>query len=145
MSLTYSMFLPLVPTAPPQGVEAKAVNSTTIEFTWNPPPQQFINGINQGYKVNIILIYLLPLHQNTELILYFVSINVCLSADGMAWTLSRWGYRGDHNPWLPWYTSPWVHRQPEEVQLVLDVSAMLHHTRERTPQCPQIGADIRGQ
>nr|XP_055046951.1 protein sidekick-1 isoform X1 [Misgurnus anguillicaudatus]XP_055046954.1 protein sidekick-1 isoform X1 [Misgurnus anguillicaudatus] len=40
-----------VPTAPPQGVEAKAVNSTTIEFTWNPPPQQFINGINQGYKL----------------------------------------------------------------------------------------------
>ncbi|TRY87491.1 hypothetical protein DNTS_035314, partial [Danionella cerebrum] len=37
--------------APPQGVEAKAVNSTTIEFTWNPPPQQFINGINQGYKL----------------------------------------------------------------------------------------------
>uniref|UniRef100_A0A9J8AA75 Sidekick cell adhesion molecule 1 n=1 Tax=Cyprinus carpio carpio TaxID=630221 RepID=A0A9J8AA75_CYPCA len=40
-----------VPTAPPQGVEVKAVNSTTIEFTWNPPPQQFINGINQGYKL----------------------------------------------------------------------------------------------
>uniref|UniRef100_A0A8B9KIH4 Sidekick cell adhesion molecule 1a n=1 Tax=Astyanax mexicanus TaxID=7994 RepID=A0A8B9KIH4_ASTMX len=40
-----------VPTAPPQGVEAVAVNSTTIKFTWNPPPQQFINGINQGYKL----------------------------------------------------------------------------------------------
>ncbi|XP_076865315.1 protein sidekick-1 isoform X2 [Brachyhypopomus gauderio] len=40
-----------VPTAPPQGVEAIAVNSTTIKFTWNPPPQQFINGINQGYKL----------------------------------------------------------------------------------------------
>uniref|UniRef100_A0A8C1UFC9 Sidekick cell adhesion molecule 1a n=1 Tax=Cyprinus carpio TaxID=7962 RepID=A0A8C1UFC9_CYPCA len=40
-----------VPTAPPQGVEVKAVNSTIIEFTWNPPPQQFINGINQGYKL----------------------------------------------------------------------------------------------
>ncbi|XP_062388932.1 protein sidekick-1 isoform X4 [Sardina pilchardus] len=40
-----------VPTAPPQGVEATAVNSTTIRFTWNPPPQQFINGINQGYKL----------------------------------------------------------------------------------------------
>lgn len=45
------MCLPLVPTAPPQGVEVKAMNSITIEFTWNPPPQQFINGINQGYKV----------------------------------------------------------------------------------------------
>ncbi|XP_028840926.1 protein sidekick-1 isoform X2 [Denticeps clupeoides] len=40
-----------VPTAPPQGVEAVAMNSTTIKFTWNPPPQQFINGINQGYKL----------------------------------------------------------------------------------------------
>ncbi|KAI3352479.1 hypothetical protein L3Q82_005431 [Scortum barcoo] len=39
-----------VPTAPPQEVEVVAINSTTIRFTWNPPPQQFINGINQGYK-----------------------------------------------------------------------------------------------
>ncbi|XP_015282694.1 PREDICTED: protein sidekick-1 [Gekko japonicus] len=40
-----------VPTAPPQNVQAEAVNSTTIRFLWNPPPQQFINGINQGYKL----------------------------------------------------------------------------------------------
>uniref|UniRef100_H3B6J6 Sidekick cell adhesion molecule 1 n=1 Tax=Latimeria chalumnae TaxID=7897 RepID=H3B6J6_LATCH len=40
-----------VPTAPPQNVETEAVNSTTIRYTWNPPPQQFINGINQGYKL----------------------------------------------------------------------------------------------
>lgn len=40
-----------VPTAPPQNVQTDAVNSTTIQFLWNPPPQQFINGINQGYKV----------------------------------------------------------------------------------------------
>nr|XP_023670687.1 protein sidekick-1 isoform X1 [Paramormyrops kingsleyae]XP_023670688.1 protein sidekick-1 isoform X1 [Paramormyrops kingsleyae] len=40
-----------VPTAPPQDVEAEALNSTTVKFTWNPPPQQFINGINQGYKL----------------------------------------------------------------------------------------------
>ncbi|KAA0722521.1 Protein sidekick-1 [Triplophysa tibetana] len=40
-----------VPTAPPQDSEAVAVNSTTIKFTWTPPPQQFINGINQGYKL----------------------------------------------------------------------------------------------
>ncbi|XP_077460380.1 sidekick cell adhesion molecule 1b [Stigmatopora argus] len=40
-----------VPTAPPQGVEVLAINSTTIRFTWNSPPQQFINGINQGYKL----------------------------------------------------------------------------------------------
>ncbi|KAL1005202.1 hypothetical protein UPYG_G00055910 [Umbra pygmaea] len=40
-----------VPTAPPQDVDVTAVNSTTLRFTWNPPPQQFINGINQGYKL----------------------------------------------------------------------------------------------
>ncbi|XP_067911915.1 protein sidekick-1 isoform X2 [Heterodontus francisci] len=40
-----------VPTAPPQEVEVEAVNSTAIKFTWDPPPQQFINGINQGYKL----------------------------------------------------------------------------------------------
>ncbi|XP_029432778.1 protein sidekick-1 isoform X2 [Rhinatrema bivittatum] len=40
-----------VPTAPPQNVQAEALNSTTIQFLWNPPPQQFINGINQGYKL----------------------------------------------------------------------------------------------
>uniref|UniRef100_A0A8B9TCV8 Sidekick cell adhesion molecule 1 n=1 Tax=Anas platyrhynchos TaxID=8839 RepID=A0A8B9TCV8_ANAPL len=32
-----------VPTAPPQNVQVEAVNSTTIQFLWNPPPQQFIN------------------------------------------------------------------------------------------------------
>ncbi|XP_074553803.1 protein sidekick-1-like isoform X2 [Halichoeres trimaculatus] len=42
-----------VPTAPPQDVEVVAINSTTIRFTWNPPPQQFINGINQGYKLMV--------------------------------------------------------------------------------------------
>ncbi|XP_049758675.1 protein sidekick-1 isoform X3 [Elephas maximus indicus] len=40
-----------VPTAPPQNVQTEAVNSTTVRFLWNPPPQQFINGINQGYKL----------------------------------------------------------------------------------------------
>ncbi|XP_078414728.1 protein sidekick-1 isoform X2 [Cetorhinus maximus] len=40
-----------VPTAPPQNLEVEAVNSTAIKFTWDLPPQQFINGINQGYKL----------------------------------------------------------------------------------------------
>uniref|UniRef100_A0A671SPN1 Protein sidekick-1-like n=1 Tax=Sinocyclocheilus anshuiensis TaxID=1608454 RepID=A0A671SPN1_9TELE len=64
-----------VPTAPPQGVEVKAVNSTTIEFTWNPPPQQFINGINQGYKLmawpeqspeNVIIVTITPDYHGTR-------------------------------------------------------------------------------
>ncbi|XP_020858152.1 protein sidekick-2 [Phascolarctos cinereus] len=40
-----------VPTVPPGNVRAEAINSTTIRFTWNAPSPQFINGINQGYKL----------------------------------------------------------------------------------------------
>lgn len=29
------------------------MNSTAIRFLWTPPPQQFVNGINQGYKVRL--------------------------------------------------------------------------------------------
>lgn len=42
-----------MPTAPPQNVRTEAVNSTAIRFLWTPPPQQFVNGINQGYKVRL--------------------------------------------------------------------------------------------
>lgn len=45
-----------MPTAPPQSVQVEAVNSTTVHFLWNPPPQQFINGINQGYKVRGLIL-----------------------------------------------------------------------------------------
>uniref|UniRef100_A0A8C7ZCR3 Sidekick cell adhesion molecule 2b n=1 Tax=Oryzias sinensis TaxID=183150 RepID=A0A8C7ZCR3_9TELE len=41
-----------VPTIAPGNVKAEAVNSTAIRFTWNAPNPQFINGINQGYKVS---------------------------------------------------------------------------------------------
>ncbi|XP_051792489.1 protein sidekick-2 isoform X3 [Erpetoichthys calabaricus] len=40
-----------VPTVPPGNVQADAVNSTSIRLTWTPPSPQFINGINQGYKL----------------------------------------------------------------------------------------------
>ncbi|KAM6050623.1 protein sidekick-2 [Chlamydotis macqueenii] len=40
-----------VPTVPPGNVQTEATNSTAIRFTWNPPSPQFINGINQGYKL----------------------------------------------------------------------------------------------
>ncbi|XP_024140669.1 protein sidekick-2 isoform X3 [Oryzias melastigma] len=40
-----------VPTIAPGNVKAEAVNSTAIRFTWNAPNPQFINGINQGYKL----------------------------------------------------------------------------------------------
>ncbi|XP_069786249.1 protein sidekick-2 isoform X2 [Narcine bancroftii] len=40
-----------VPTVSPGNVHTEAINSTTIRFTWTPPSPQFINGINQGYKL----------------------------------------------------------------------------------------------
>uniref|UniRef100_A0A8C5LAB4 Sidekick cell adhesion molecule 2 n=1 Tax=Jaculus jaculus TaxID=51337 RepID=A0A8C5LAB4_JACJA len=40
-----------VPTVPPGNVFVEAINSTAIRFTWNAPSPQFINGINQGYKL----------------------------------------------------------------------------------------------
>uniref|UniRef100_A0AAQ6A2M4 Sidekick cell adhesion molecule 2b n=1 Tax=Amphiprion ocellaris TaxID=80972 RepID=A0AAQ6A2M4_AMPOC len=40
-----------VPTIAPGNVQAEPVNSTTIRFTWTAPNPQFINGINQGYKL----------------------------------------------------------------------------------------------
>ncbi|XP_029383444.1 protein sidekick-2 isoform X2 [Echeneis naucrates] len=40
-----------VPTIAPGNVQVEAVNSTTIRFTWTAPNPQFINGINQGYKL----------------------------------------------------------------------------------------------
>ncbi|XP_029553634.1 protein sidekick-2-like isoform X5 [Salmo trutta] len=40
-----------VPTIAPSKVQVEAVNSTTIRITWAAPNPQFINGINQGYKL----------------------------------------------------------------------------------------------
>ncbi|TMS15293.1 Protein sidekick-2 [Larimichthys crocea] len=40
-----------VPTVPPGNVQGESVNSTTVRFTWSAPSPQFINGINQGYKL----------------------------------------------------------------------------------------------
>lgn len=40
-----------VPEAPPDNIKAKAINSTAVLVSWNPPNPQKINGINQGYKI----------------------------------------------------------------------------------------------
>ncbi|XP_035253841.1 protein sidekick-2-like isoform X1 [Anguilla anguilla] len=40
-----------VPTIPPGNVRAEVVNSTTVHVTWSAPSPQFVNGINQGYKL----------------------------------------------------------------------------------------------
>ena len=39
------------PTASPYNVTSHAESSTTIKLTWMPPDPQYINGINQGYKI----------------------------------------------------------------------------------------------
>lgn len=51
-SLIFPPFFGTVPTVPPGNVQVEPVNSTTIRFTWSAPSPQFINGINQGYKVS---------------------------------------------------------------------------------------------
>ncbi|XP_078728944.1 protein sidekick-2 [Lampetra fluviatilis] len=40
-----------VPTVTPENVRVVALSSTALKFTWFPPNPQFINGINQGYKL----------------------------------------------------------------------------------------------
>ncbi len=39
------------PTQPPRNVTNLAASSTSIRIRWLPPDPQYINGINQGYKV----------------------------------------------------------------------------------------------
>lgn len=57
---------PAVPTVPPGNVQAEATNSTTIRFSWNPPSPQFINGINQGYKVRAAWLRASPFQEETS-------------------------------------------------------------------------------
>ncbi|XP_041473856.1 protein sidekick-2-like [Lytechinus variegatus] len=40
-----------VPTAPPQDVDIMVTSSTSFMYIFSSPPVQFINGINQGYKL----------------------------------------------------------------------------------------------
>ncbi|XP_061160026.1 protein sidekick-2-like isoform X2 [Syngnathus typhle] len=40
-----------VPTVPPGNVRAEPVNSTAMRLAWRAPSPQFVNGINQGYKL----------------------------------------------------------------------------------------------
>lgn len=42
-----------VPEAPPTNVKVKSINSTAIHVFWKPPNPQKINGINQGYKLQV--------------------------------------------------------------------------------------------
>lgn len=39
----------------PRSVSAEAVSPNVIKINWNPPPPQHINGLNQGYRVQVWL------------------------------------------------------------------------------------------
>lgn len=39
----------------PRSVSAEAVGPNVIKINWNPPPPQHINGLNQGYRVQVWL------------------------------------------------------------------------------------------
>ena len=42
------------PTAPPRNVTATAVSSTAVSMRWLPPNPQHLNGITQGYHINLM-------------------------------------------------------------------------------------------
>ncbi|OWF38939.1 Down syndrome cell adhesion molecule [Mizuhopecten yessoensis] len=51
-SVDYSVFtLEDVPSQPPQGVQANAINSQAIKVIWSPPPLFTLHGILQGYRI----------------------------------------------------------------------------------------------
>ena len=45
------------PTAPPRNVIASAISSTAIAVRWLPPSPQRINGITQGYHINLTAVF----------------------------------------------------------------------------------------
>lgn len=44
---------PAVPDAPPSNTTGMALNSTHIYIAWDPPPRDHINGVIEGYTINI--------------------------------------------------------------------------------------------
>jgi len=45
------------PTAPPRNVTAVAISSTALSMRWLPPNPQHINGITQGYYINLTAMF----------------------------------------------------------------------------------------
>ena len=46
-------FSTTVPGGPPSNTTGMTLNSTHVYLTWDPPPADQINGIIQGYRINI--------------------------------------------------------------------------------------------
>lgn len=41
------------PVKPPRNVRAESTSATAVKISWTQPPQQYINGINQGYRIQL--------------------------------------------------------------------------------------------
>ena len=52
-----------VPGAPPSNTTGLTLNSTHVYLTWDPPPPDQINGIIQGYRINITELNTGPMSQ----------------------------------------------------------------------------------
>ena len=54
MLLVYSFLLSFaVPSDSPSNTTGVALNSTHVYLSWDPPPPDEINGVIQGYRINI--------------------------------------------------------------------------------------------
>ena len=42
-----------MPGAPPSNTTGSTLNSTHVQLSWDPPPSDEINGVIQGYRINI--------------------------------------------------------------------------------------------
>ena len=53
MASVNSYFHTIVPSASPGGFEGTPLNSTKLLLTWQPPPENQLNGVLTGYVVNV--------------------------------------------------------------------------------------------
>lgn len=64
-----------VPTATPQNVAIQSSTATQLDVSWDPPPLDAQNGDIQGYKVSIIVHYVvLPQHRQIYIVPLYHSI-----------------------------------------------------------------------
>lgn len=46
----------------PQNIQVNVINSTDIQVSFDPPEQQMIPGVNLGYKVENLTIFILKIN-----------------------------------------------------------------------------------
>ena len=47
----FHIYYIIAPSAPPRNVDVQVINSTSIEVSWSPPPDNDQNGIIIGYQL----------------------------------------------------------------------------------------------